>query len=165
MTTLNSNAPIRPFGLHPLAFAALVAAGIPISRVGQCIGSAPASKGVHAKDGEYEGHDYCAATDFRIKGLPTDAEAHAFCGQLAGAGFLPYYRKPGVNGWPDADPRHVHAIWPGCPMKEALRNQVHAYLHDYNGLATERVYPFRPPSEAECDAGRAAFLAHNPMDG
>lgn len=157
--------PTRPYGLHPLAFAALLAAGIPITRVGQCIGNAPASAGVHAKDGEYEGHDYCAATDFRIKDLPTDAEAHAFCGQLAAAGFLPYYRKPGVNGWPDADPRHVHAIFPGAPMKEALRNQVHAYLSGKNGLVSHADYTFRPPTKEECDVARAAFLAHNPVNG
>jgi len=37
---MNTPTPARPFGLHPLAFAALVAAGIPISRVGQTIGNA-----------------------------------------------------------------------------------------------------------------------------
>lgn len=154
----------RPYGLHPSAFAALVAAGIPITRVGQTIGSAPASAGTHAKDGEFQGHDYCAASDFHIRDLDT-AGTRRLCDQLAAAGFLPYYRNPGVNGWPAGQARHIHAIWPGCPMKELLRAQVHDYLHDRNGLVSHADYAFRPPSEAECDAGRAAFLAHNPVNG
>ena len=159
-----SNAPTRPYGLHPDAFAALVAAGIPMTRVGQTIGSAPASAGTHAKDGEQDGHDYCAATDFRIRDLDT-AGTHHLCDILAAAGFLPFYRNPGVNGWPASQMRHIHAIWPACPMKQMLRSQVHDYLADRNGLVSHADYTFRPPIKAECDIARAAFLAHNPMNG
>ena len=154
----------RPYGLHPLAFAALVAAAIPISRVGQTIGNAHASAGTHAKDGGYEGHDYCGATDFHIRDLDTAGTLH-LCGLLAGAGFLPFYRNPGVNGWPASQVRHIHAVFPDCPMKEILRAQVHDYLHDRNGLVSHADYSFRPPSEEECNIARAAFLANNQMDG
>ena len=156
--------PTRPYGLHPLAFAALVAAGISIDRCGQTIGSAPASKGTHAKDGEYQSHDYCAATDFHIRDLDIAGTRH-LCDQLAGAGFLPFYRNPGVNGWPASQCRHIHAIWPGVPMKQMLRAQVHDYLHDRNGLVSHADYTFRPPTVSECDIARAAFLAHNPEEG
>ena len=156
--------PSRPYGLHPLAGAALVAAGISLALVGQTIGNAPASAGTHAKDGEYQGHDYCAATDFRIRDLDT-AGTRRLCDQLAAAGFLPYYRNPGVNGWPASQCRHIHAIWPACPMKEMLRDQVHDYLHDRNGLVSHADYTFRPPTDAECTIARAAFLAYNPMEG
>ena len=156
--------PTRPYGLHTAAFAALVAAGIPISRVGQTIGNAPASAGTHAKDGEVDGHDYCCATDFHIRDLDT-AETKALCDKLAAAGFLPYYRNPGVNGWPADQARHIHAIWPAAPMKAMLRAQVHDYLADRNGLVSHADYAFRPPTEAECDAARAAFLAHNQVEG
>ena len=154
---------VRPYGLHPLAFAALVTAGIPVSRCGQTIGSAPASAGTHAKDGEYQGHDYCAATDFHIRDLDTAGTRH-LCDQLAGAGFLPFYRNPGVNGWPADQARHIHAIWPGCPCKQSLRAQVHDYLGDRTGLVGHADYTFRPPTKEECDVARAAFLSHNPMD-
>jgi len=50
-------------------------------------------------------------------------------------------------------------------MKRIVRSQVHSYLADRNGLVSNAPYPFRPPTEAECDIARAAFLAHNPMDG
>jgi len=156
--------PTRPYGLHPNAFAALVAAGIAIARVGQTIGNAPASAGTHSQDGEAEGHDYCAATDFRIRDLDDD-QVRGFISQLAGAGFLPFYRNPGHNGWPANQCRHVHAIWPACPMKGMLRAQCHDYLNDRNGLVSHADYTFRPPTDDECNAGRAAFLAHNPMEG
>lgn len=156
--------PERPYGLHPLAFAALVAAGIPISRVGQTIGSCLASKGTHEKDGEYEGHDYAACSDFHIRDLDTAGTRH-LCDQLAGAGLLPFYRNPGVNGWPASLPRHIHAIWPGCPMKEMVRAQVHDYCNDRTGLVGHADYSFRPPSDAECEAAREAFFAHNPVNG
>lgn len=159
---MSTQTPARPYGLHPLAFAALVAAGIPISRVGQTVGNAAASAGTHAKDGEFEGHDYAACTDFHIADL-SDAEVHGLCAQLAGAGFCPYFRKPGADGWPCQDARHVHAIWPGCAMKRIVRSQVHSYLADRSGLVSNAPYPFRPPTEAECDIARAAFLACNPM--
>ena len=154
---------VRPYGLHPLAFAALVAAGLSVTRISQTIGSAPASAGTHVKDGEYLGHDYCAASDFRCRDLSTP-EVRDLCDRLAGAGFLPFFRNPGVNGWPADQARHIHAIFPGCPMKEMLRSQVHDYLADRNGLVSHADYSFRPPTVAECDIARAAFLSHNPMD-
>ena len=155
--------PTCPYGLHPDAFEALVKAGIPVSRCGQTIGSAPASAGTHAKDGEFDGHDYCAATDFRIADLG-QALTRILCDRLAKSGFLPFYRNPGVNGWPANQCRHIHAIWPSCPMKEMLRAQVHDYLADRNGLVSHADYTFRPPSVAECDIARWAFLAHNQAD-
>ena len=156
--------PARPYGLHPLAFAALVAAGVPMSRVGQTIGGCRASAGTHLQDGECEGHDYAACTDFHVGDL-SDAGVHAFCDQLAGAGFCPYFRKPGTDGWPSQDARHVHAIWPGCPMKEEVRDQVHSYLRDRNGLVSDELYPFRPPTPPEEAAIRQRFLSNNPADG
>lgn len=161
MTTTTQS---RPYGLHPDAYAALLDAGIPISRVGQTIGSCQASAGTHEKDGEEGGHDYAACTDFHIRDLDT-AGTRELCDQLAGAGFLPFFRNPGVNGWPARLPRHIHAIWPGCAMKEIVRNQVHDYLHDRTGLVGHADYTFRPPVKEECDVARAAFLANNQMDG
>jgi len=162
VTTTDSHK--RPYGLHPLAFAALLSAGIPISRVGQTIGICAASAGTHEKDGEYEGHDYAACTDLHVGDLD-DAGVHGFCDKLAGVGFCPFFRKPGYDGWPSQDARHVHAIWPGAPMKEIVRAQVHDYLAGRNGLASHIAYPFRPPTPAEEAVIRQRFLSNNPAEG
>jgi hypothetical protein len=57
------NLPVRPYGMHPLAFALYVKSGLPVSRIGQTIGNAKASAGTHCKTGEYQGHDYGACFD------------------------------------------------------------------------------------------------------
>lgn len=158
------NTPIRPYGFHPLAFAAYVKAGLPVRRIGQTIGNAAASAGTHAKDGEYQGHDYAADTDFRIGDLTTDAEVKHFLTQLWDAGFGGYYRVDGQDHWPGV--RHVHSFFPGCSMKEICRHQVHDFLHnpEENGLASHADYHFAQPTNAQCQPIRAAFLAHNPEE-
>lgn len=158
------NAPVRPYGMHPLAWQTYLAAGLSPSRVGQTIGSALASAGTHAKDGEYMGHDYAADTDYRIGDLTTDAEVRAFLTKLWSMGLGAYYRANGQDHWPGV--RHVHGFFPGCPMKEICRHQVHDFLHNpmENGLASHADYHFAQPTEAQCQPIRAAFLAHNPMN-
>lgn len=159
------NAPVRPYGMNPLAFAAYVKAGLPVQRIGQTIGGAVASAGTHLKDGEYQGHDYAACTDFRIADLTTDYQVKRFLTQLWDAGYGAYYRVDGQDHWPGV--RHVHAFWPGCPMKRICRNQVHDFLHnpEENGLASHADYHFAQPTQAQCGPIRAAFLANNPPEG
>ncbi len=158
----------------PDAWEALVAAcqsaKVPLaeSRVVQTVGSAPASAGVHASDGHLEdGEPWCAATDISVH-HPTElprAKIKALVSALWSRSFVAYYRRPGSDGWPPDDEEHIHVIWAGCHMKQALRNQVHAALALRNGLKSSGPYTFYIPTAAQQQGMRSAFLAHNPATG
>lgn len=151
-------------GLHPAASAALVQAGVGAGRVGQTIGNAAASAGTHAADGIADGHSYCAAVDLRINNggnFLSDSQVKLLIAKLSEVGFAAYFRNPGHDGWPAQEIRHVHAVFAGCPMKRALRNQVHDYLHGKNGLASHGAYTFFQPTQNAQNTIRNLFLANN----
>lgn len=151
-------------GLHPDASDALRKAGVTAERVGQTIGSAPASAGTHAADGTVNGKPYGAATDLRCRDL-SEAQAKELLDKLGLVGFAAFYRKPGFDHWPENEALHIHAVYAGCAMKRLLRNQVHDFLHGKNGLASHAEYHFHKPTEETQAVVRALFLAHNPMNG
>ena len=151
--------------MHRDAFAAYLQTGMPISRIGQTIGTCGASAGTHEKDGEFEGHDYTVCTDIRVRDLSYDAArdwlrifwAHGFAGWFRCAAF-PEDHWPGVT--------HLHIIWPAAPMKEICRHQVHDFCAtpSKTGLASHLTYHFAQPTEAQRQVVRAGFLAHNPVE-
>jgi hypothetical protein len=153
-----------PSGMHPDAWVAWQKAGIPASRIGQTIGNAAASAGTHARDGTADGHGYCAATDVRVRDLDR-AEVIALAQKLAAVGFAAFVRIPGEDHWPATEVRHIHAVYAGCAMKEALRHQVHDFCHGLNGLASHAAYHCYTPSPESVQTVRTLFLAHNPAVG
>ncbi len=161
----------RPKGMHPSAWEAFLAAGVDPARIGQTVGNAPASAGTHAADGTWDcGEEYCAATDISVK-RPTqigDADVKPMLERLARHGFAVFYRKPGQDHWPADQVEHCHIVFAGIPMKEALRNQVHAFCHApmLNGLISDVPYQYWQPSPEAQQAVRDQFLASgNPVNG
>jgi hypothetical protein len=154
--------PLLKAGLHPDASDALRAIGITADGISQTLGSAPASAGTHAADGEIDGVAFSAAVDLRTGGLTT-AQIHARLEQLGLAGFAAWYRSPGSDGWSGA--AHIHAIWVNVPIKRSLRDQVHDYCNWRNGLVSHSIYTFHRFSQAAIDVVRARFLANNPTNG
>jgi hypothetical protein len=153
-------------GLHPDASDALRAAGIQDFRIGQTIGGAPASHGVHLQDGTANGHPYTAATDLKVRDL-TLTQIRDLLPVLAVHGFAPFARIPGRDHWPDTEALHVHIVYGGCAMKRALRDQIHAFCHApmLNGLRSNLRYHFWQPTPEAQQVVRALFLAHNPVNG
>jgi hypothetical protein len=149
------------WGLAPLQSDHLRCAGIDSSTdISQTIGNAAASAGTHAQDGTISGNPYCAATDLRTTGL-TDTQVRALLNRLADQGIAAFYRKPGLDGWPSSEVRHIHAIYVGVPMKSSLRAQVQDWLNGRNGLASHTAYTFFHPTTAQKQHIQALFNAHN----
>ena len=161
---------IRPKGMHPAAFEAFLDAGVDPGRIGQTVGDAPASAGVHEPDGTLEtGEAYCAATDLRLSAQYAldDAGLKDLLWRLGRHGFAAFYRNPGADHWPAGQPKHVHIVYAGVPMKQALRDQVHAYCHDpmLNGLLSNVPYEYCQPDQGCVNMVRALFLTSgNPID-
>lgn len=150
----------KPFkkGLHPDAAAWLKTLGLE-KRVTQTIGKAPASAGVH--EAEYRGskknrqiihwpsakpqkpveHDYCAAVDINVQGM-SQKQIQDTIHKLGLCGFAAWYRKPGDDGWPSKYSEHIHAVYAGVQMKDALRHQVEDYLQNKTGLKHHRRYGY-----------------------
>jgi len=149
------------YGLHPDASDALQYLKVTAGRISQTIGNAAASAGTHAQDGVAGGHPYSAATDLSIRDM-TDAQVAVFLDKLTSVGFVAYYRKPGYDGWPSTEARHVHAIWVGAKMKLLLRNQVRDWHVGKNALASHTTYKFKTWSTCWRDAIWKQYLTANP---
>lgn len=152
--------PLLHWGLHPDASDRLRCAGVPDARITQTIGSAAASAGTHAADGQVGGAPYSAATDISTRSLST-ADIHGLLDRLANQGFAAWYRWPGHDGWPSSESPHIHAIYVGCAMKASLRSQVGAWLASRNGLVSNTVYRFHTWSAAQRALVRSVFERHN----
>lgn len=151
----------RSRGLHPIASDRLRCAGITAARITQTIGNATASAGTHAQDGVYDGHAYSAATDLSVLGL-TDAQVKVLVAKLDALGFAAFYRKPGYDGWPASEARHVHVVFAGAKMKSSLRSQIWDFLAGKNGLASHTTYTFyQPPADVKAYI-KAIFSKANP---
>lgn len=148
------------WGLHPDASDALKYLGFTSARVMQTIGNASASAGTHAQDGTAGGHAYSAATDLSVSGM-TDSQVHVLMGQMTKVGFIPFFRRPGHDGWPSSEARHLHAIWVGAKMKLSLRNQVRDWHVGKNGLASHTTYSFYTWSQCWRDSIWKAFDVNN----
>ncbi|MBA3539858.1 MAG: hypothetical protein H0T79_09530, partial [Deltaproteobacteria bacterium] len=131
--------PLLRSGLHSRASDALRAAGVSAWRITQTIGNAPASAGVHARDGYVNGKPYTAAVDLSVSGLST-TQIHNLLERLAKLGFAVWYRKGGSDGWSGAN--HMHAVYANSAMKSALRSQVRSWLVGRNGLVSNSIYQF-----------------------
>lgn len=154
-------ASLLKWGLHPIASDRLRCAGITAARITQTIGSAAASAGTHAQDGTVDGKPYCAATDLSVSGL-TDAQVKTLIAKLDTLGFAAFYRKPGYDGWPSSEARHIHAVFAGAKMKSSLQAQIWDFLAGKNGLASHTAYTFyQPPADIKAFI-KAIFLAANP---
>ena len=149
------------WGLHPYASDGLRWVGLGAGDISQTIGNAVASAGTHAQDGTFMGYAYSATTDLRV-GSRTEAQIAALLDKLAAAGFAAWYRKPGYDGWPSYDARHIHAIYVGAAMKLSLRNQVRDWMAGKNGLASHTTYKFHAWTKCQRDPLWAEFLKHNP---
>lgn len=158
--------PTCPWGMHPDAWAAFLracsAANETPRHIVQTIGNAPASCGTHLQDGT-DPVPYSAATDIRSSTYTTE-QNEWFRLQMIHQGFVPYWRHTGSF----AANQHFHVVWPGCKMKASLRSQVHDFLAAKDGLAdhTGDDWLATPDhlSEADAQAIRTAFLAHNQAD-
>jgi len=154
------NASVLKWGLHPIASDRLRCAGITAARITQTIGSAAASAGTHAQDGVYDGRAYSAATDLSVIGL-TDAQVKVLIAKLDALGFAAFFRKPGSDGWPSSEARHVHVVFAGAKMKSSLQAQIWDFLAGKNGLASHSTYTFyQPPAEVKAYV-KAIFLKAN----
>jgi hypothetical protein len=147
-------------GLHPDASDALKYLNFTSARISQTIGNATASAGTHAQDGVAGGHAYSAATDLSVSGM-TDSQVHVLIGQLTKVGFVAFFRRPGHDGWPSSEARHVHAIWVGAPMKLSLRNQVRDWHAGKNGLTSHTTYTFYTWSSCWRSSIFTEFDKHN----
>lgn len=154
-------APYLKAGLHPDASDALVYLKFTAGRITQTIGNAAASAGTHAKDGTAGGHDYSVATDLSISGM-TDAQVKVLLDQLTSVGFAPYYRKPGYDGWPSSEARHMHVLWVGAPMKRILRDQARDWHVGKNALASHTKYTFKTWTQCWRDSIWTRYLTANP---
>lgn len=168
--------PAKTKHIHPAALAALDAAERAANLqpvITQTLGDAPDSKGFHAADGRYKTaagtwQDYCAAIDFSVRQkamrLSDDQRVDMdenrirwFLKHLAEHGFVAWYRRPSQG----FDSPHIHAVFAGVKMKEALRGQVRDFLNDRTGLkghATETFWTAPPVVDAQI---RALFEKHN----
>jgi hypothetical protein len=149
--------PLLAWGLHPEASDRLRCAGIDdADRVTQTIGNAAASAGYHAEDGRVGGEPYCAAVDLRARDLD-QREITDLLIRLGENGFAAWYRWPGHDGWPADEAPHIHAVFAGVPMKNALEGQVEDFLVGLNGLASHRHYSFWEAPQAILDIIRLLF--------
>jgi len=89
----------------------------------------------------------------------TDAQVKVLIKQLTSVGFVAYVRRPGHDGWPSSEARHVHAIWAGAAMKLSLRNQVRDWHVGKNALASHGTYTFYTWSQCWRDSLWARFDA------
>ena len=148
------------YGLHPIASDRFRCAGITAARITQTIGSAAASAGTHAQDGTVDGAPYSAATDLSVIGL-TEAQVKTLIARLDTLGFAAFYRRPGYDGWPASEARHIHAVFAGARMKSSLRSQISDFLAGKNGLASHTAYTFyQAPAEVKAYI-KMIFLAAN----
>jgi hypothetical protein len=136
-------------------------AGVSPDRISQTIGTAPASAGVHRRDGIlFEGAKpvpYCAAVDLRTRDLAPE-QIRALLHHLAVQGFAGWFRHRGTF----KANQHIHAIYAGLPMKMALQRQVKDFLTDRDGLASHSAETFWT-APAELDGPlRAAWVRANP---
>lgn len=149
--------PLLAWGLHPEASDRLRCAGVnDPDRVTQTIGNAAASAGYHAEDGRVDGEPYCAAVDLRARDLSRD-EITELLIRLGENGFAAWYRWPGHDGWPADEAPHIHAVFAGVPMKNALEGQVEDFLVGLNGLASHSHYSFWEAPRAILDIIRLLF--------
>jgi hypothetical protein len=77
-------------------------------------------------------------------------------------GFAGWYRKPGYDGWPSSEAKHMHLVYAGCAMKLALRNQMRDWFVGKNGLTSHAPYAFYEWPQASRDRVKALFLTENP---
>ena len=129
---------LLPHGLHPEVVVALADAKVPLSRVTQGLGGAPASRGYHLADGHLAGVPYTVAVDISTLGL-TRAQVAQVLKQLHQAGFAAWHRVPGADGWPDSEHDHIHAVYQHLPMKPSLQQQVADWHAGLNGLRDNRM--------------------------
>lgn len=154
-------APYLKYGLHPDASNALSYLKFTAGRITQTIGSAAASAGTHGQDGVAGGRPYSAATDLSVSGM-SDAQVATLLDQLTAVGFVAYFRKPGSDGWPASEARHLHVIWAGAKMKSTLRAQVRDWRVGKNALASHTTYTFKTWTQCWRDSIWARFLTVNP---
>ena len=164
------NAKMRPHGMLPEAFAAYLATGYKMQRVGQTM-TVPghvvaASAGTHDQDGVLGGIPYAVCVDFRVKDM-TEMQVKTFLMSLWSSGFAAWYRcaKHPEDHWLGVT--HVHAAWAAAPMKAPCRKQVHSFCHKptLTGLKSDLEYHFAQPSDMQRQKIAIAFLAHNPAEG
>lgn len=156
--------PLLRYGLHPRASDALRRAAVTAGQITQTIGNAKASAGTHAADGTFGGKPYSAAVDLRTSGMTATA-IRSLLARLGQQGFAAWYRSPGHDGWPSSGAAHVHAVYAGCPMKRALRDQIHDWANGKNGLASHAHYYFYKPTDLQESKVRTLFFANNPING
>lgn len=148
------------YGLHPDASDALAHLGFTADRITQTIGSAAASAGTHDQDGVAEGRPYSAATDLSISEL-NDAQVADLLDRMTAVGFIPYYRKPGFDGWGADGARHLHVVWAGAKMKATLRAQAEDWRVGKNALVSHTPYQFKTWTQCWRDSIYARFLTAN----
>ena len=144
--------PLLKSGLHRRASTGLRSIRLPVWRIMQTCGNAPASAGSHAKDGTFKDLDgktktYCAAVDISTRTKPGGPQMSAKAVKnvlfyLGKAGFAAWYRDPGHDGWPSNEVHHIHAVYAGVPMKSMLDRQVLDYSVCKNGLKSHAKYAF-----------------------
>ena len=150
-------APLPFDTLHPHTQQIFRKLGIAPERVAQGLGLAPASAGIHGTDGVVNHRPYCAAFDLTVSDL-TPTQTRALLHKLRGAGFVCWWRIPGVSfplttrGGVETGP-HIHGIDPFVPHKRRLEAQVRDYLAGNNGIEVGR-YAHRPDPPEACPQTR-----------
>ena len=153
---------VRPYGMHPLAWAIFIRSGVPVSRIGQCIGHALASKGTHGKTGVYRGADYGACFDLHVLDLTHEQAVRNVVMPLSALGIVVFLRVPGADGWPSSQAYHAHCIYPGCNMTVQVAHQVQDWLATpmLNGLARHLPYNLYSVTSALRQAVIRLFAQH-----
>jgi hypothetical protein len=155
-----------PYGMFPRQFEdyiqACYAAKVDPDRISQTIGSAPASKGYHAKDGIIinggKPYAFCAATDLDTSGLSVK-QIKTLLYHLAENDFVGWYRylRPFHTN------RHIHIVYASVYMKPQLQRQVVSYLNSRDGLAGNLIERFyTAPTELDEEI-KKVFLYFNPQ--
>ena len=91
----------------------------------------------------------------------TEKQIGELLDRMARVGFVAWYRKPGADGWPSDEAKHIHAVWVGDKMKLSLRNQVRDFHVGKNGLASHTTYKFHTWSKCWIDAIWKRYLENN----
>ena len=91
----------------------------------------------------------------------TDAQVAVLLEQLTSVGFAAYYRKPGYDGWPASEARHLHVLWVGAAMKSSLRSQMRDWDVGKNALASHTTYTFKTWTQCWRDSLWTRYLTKN----
>ncbi|MCU0120877.1 hypothetical protein N8H74_21660 [Pseudomonas sp. B2M1-30] len=127
-------------------------------RITQAWNGSQMSSNVHGTDSILGGKPVTGAIDLSVRCL-SDVQIKSLLAELAGSGFIAWYRKDGLDGW--KGPSHIHAVWVHSPLKASLKRQAISWMNHKNGLKSDAPYSYWQPSETMVEFIKARYEAAN----